>query len=726
MHAWLWRRGSIYTFGLFLLASVLFIRGLCPTIYWNDSPEFVTTAYTLGISHPAGSPTYALFANLATYIPLGSIALRVNAFSALAGTLSIILLFAFLWALLGQAETWTRGLSALGGALFLLVSESFWLFTEVAEVYILQNAFLILLCFVLFKARAAPEAVRRRYYWAFAFLYGLSAGVHATMALFVPAFFLFIVLVTPKMFRVQALAFLAFFFLLGFSSYLYLPLRALAEPAFNWGEPRTLQQFWSHITDRKDAPEHTVMLWQQLPHHIVVYLRHLGNEFSLFGCILGCIGSLELFRRDKPLWGMLTLVFLGHTAFFVLTWDVAWGFIPSFVMFALWIGCGIEAGLRLLNTVYRRYPIRVPRIAVSTFFLGSVVVVLSQSYMQHENVTNQQANYAAEHYGRLLLEQLPPDAIVFCEYSWFPLLYLQQVEHYRPDLTFLLQGEVFFPKYYTLISAKRFPNIQHVTSVHTRVISTVDYFWLLSRLNAAKHPLFWDPPPNLQLELQGHIIPDGFLYRFHPDTVFEITPDMLRKHRKLLNLSTNRILQGTLEEATTYFVTHKLNLLGRDFYRLGFVQDAVKTYQAALSIRPGYDVTRINYGSLLMAQGELSQALEHFNIAYDSNPVEPVVNKNLGSVLLRLGDAKQAAHFFERALAFGATGGEVYAQLGEAYAKTGRFSIALATLQTALQEFMQQVKQSPRDDNVQHAISLLREWIHTLEGHLQTGTIFQD
>src|SRR5258706_10649486 len=68
---------------LFLLASVLYIDGLCPTIYWFDSPEFVTTAHTLGISHPAGSPTYSLVAKLATYIPLGSVALRVNAFCAL-------------------------------------------------------------------------------------------------------------------------------------------------------------------------------------------------------------------------------------------------------------------------------------------------------------------------------------------------------------------------------------------------------------------------------------------------------------------------------------------------------------------------------------------------------------------------------------------------------------------------------------------------------------------
>src|SRR5215813_3600547 len=91
---------------LFLLASVLYIDGLCPTIYWFDSPEFVTTAHTLGISHPAGSPTYSLVAKLATYIPLGSVALRVNVFCALVSACAIVLLFSLLYELLDDALLW--------------------------------------------------------------------------------------------------------------------------------------------------------------------------------------------------------------------------------------------------------------------------------------------------------------------------------------------------------------------------------------------------------------------------------------------------------------------------------------------------------------------------------------------------------------------------------------------------------------------------------------------
>ena len=488
-----WASKDAGTIGLFLLASVVYIGGLCPTIYWFDSPEFVATTYTLGISHPAGSPTYSLFAKLATFLPLGSIAFRVNAFSALVGALSVTLLFSILHKLLALTSPWTRWIAALVGGLFLLVSESFWRFTEVAEVYSLQNCFLLLLCLALLTARVSTEVLQERYYWLFAFLYGLSAGVHATMAFFVPAFAVFIGLTARRLFRVRALAFLAFFFLLGFATYLYLPIRSLTEPAFNWGEPQTFQQFLIHISDRKDAAVHTVLFWQQLPYQIYMYLTHLVNEFSILGCLIGLVGFMTLFRLDKPLWLMLLLAFLGHTAFFIRTWwDTAWGFIPSFVIFAIWIGLGIHTCLRLLESLYQCHDIRLPRVAVYTILFGGTLVSLTQAFVHHEAIAYQSANYSTELYGKQLLEQLPPDAILFCEYSWFPLLYLQQVERQRPELTFLLQGEVLFPKYYTLVSKKRFPNIHHVTSDRPITITTFDYFWLLSRLNAKDHPLVSD------------------------------------------------------------------------------------------------------------------------------------------------------------------------------------------------------------------------------------------
>jgi len=718
----LWASKATGTAGLFLLASVLYIRGLCPTIYWFDSPEFITTAYTLGISHPAGSPTYSLFAKLATFLPLGSIALRVNIFSALVGALSVAWLFSLLYGLLAASPLWIRWPAAWGGGLFLLVSESFWRFAEVAEVYTLQSCCLVLLFSVLLNARASSQPVPRRYYWLFAFLYGLSAGVHATMAFFVPAFVVFIGLTTPRMFRGRELAFLAFFFLLGFATYLYLPIRSLAEPAFNWGDPKTWQQFLIHISDRKDSAVHAVFSVRQLPYQILMYLGHLSSEFSTLGCILGLVGFMALLHRDKPLWLLLILAFLGHTAFFIRTWwDTAWGFIPSFVIFAMWIGLGIQACLRLLESLYQRHHIRLPRVAVYAFLLGGIAVTLSQIVVQHDATANQATNYSTEHYGKQLLEQLPPDAILFCEYSWFPLLYVQQVERQRADLTFLLQGEVFAPNYFALVSQRRFPNIQHVTSDKPITVSTTDYFWMLSRLNAEDHPLFWDPDAKHQKDFEERLLPQGLLFAFHPNDTVIITPDLLRTHWKALSRSTNRILQGELEDATTALVSHKLNVIALYFRRLGLIPEVVKTYQAALSIRSDDKITRNNYGALLLSQGELSKALEQFNIVYAQDPINPTTNKNIGVLLRRLGDPARAVHFLEKALAFGATEGEVYAQLGEAYTQLGQLSPALHALRVALTKFTRRSVREPTGDSLQKMITSTQELIQHIERQMQHG-----
>ncbi len=127
--------------GLFLFAFVLYGWGISPTIAWNDSPEFVTIAHTLDISHPSGSPTYTLLTKLVTFVPIGSLAVRVNMFSACISAISISLLFSLLYDILETSAPSVRCSSALTGSLFLLVSESFWRFAEVAEVYALQNCF---------------------------------------------------------------------------------------------------------------------------------------------------------------------------------------------------------------------------------------------------------------------------------------------------------------------------------------------------------------------------------------------------------------------------------------------------------------------------------------------------------------------------------------------------------------------------------------------------------
>lgn len=522
------------------------------------------------------------------------------------------------------------------------------------------------------------------------------------MALCVPAFLGFLGLTAPRTYRGKGLAFLAFFFLLGFAVYLYLPIRSLTGPAFDWGYPQTWQRFLDHITDRGHAPLHTVFYWQQLPYQLQRYLGHVLNEFALLGAGLGLLGCGVLLRSDPALWGMLFLVFLGNVLFFVRIWtDTAWGFIPSFVIFALWVGYGMHACLTLLARLTPQRSRRLWRVTVYAGLWGGVVVTLGHLTVRHAAVTNQAQNYATALYGAQLIEQLPPDALLLCEYEWFPLLYLQQVERQRPDLTFLRQGGVF-------VTRARFPNIRLGAS-DTLALQSPAAFLQLAQFNAPEHPLFLSLDGDWQHYFAAHLRPQGLLLTLHPGVKVDVTPADLQRHEDLLSRMIQRLLQGGREDATTFFLAHKLNLTALYFSQIGRLPEAAKTYQTALQLRPDYDKVLMNYGALLISQGNFAEARVQLDLAYRLNPAHPTVHKTLGVLMLRMANMARAIDFFERAIAFGEPGGDVYAQLGELYARLGQFADARRALHSALVRYREPTAQNAADSRLQEKMAAVMQ-----------------
>jgi tetratricopeptide (TPR) repeat protein len=416
---------------------------------------------------------------------------------------------------------------------------------------------------------------------------------------------------------------------------------------------------------------------------------------------------------------LLGLVFLGNVGFFIRTWTAAFGFLPSFVIFSIWIGFGVHTCLTLLATVYQQQRIRIPRVAVYTFLFGSIAATLGGTFMRHLAVADQTGNYSAELYGQHLLRQLPSDAILFSDYSWFPLLFLQNVERQRPDLTVLLQGDVLTPQYYAALSHKRFPNIRLASSQQPVMMSTEDYLWFLAKINHADHPLFWDPEPDHAVSLDAYFLPQGLLFAFNPFQETVITPQVLGAHRQLAAHATTQILTGSDDQDAAQMLVSKLTFIGRYLKKRGFAAEAASMYQTGLSIRPEDYYLRNEYGRWLMSRGQFQQALAQFNAGYSSNPIFPPLNKNLGTLLLSAGENFQAAYFFERALAFGRGDGDLYALLGETYIRLGRWPAAQHALDTALKRYTETSTTDTDEDRRQEKIAWARETLHRLEQGLR-------
>src|SRR5712692_2800521 len=75
----------------FVAALGLYAWTLAPTVTLVDSGELIVAARTLGVAHPPGFPLYVLLAHLATLVPFGSVAGRVNFASALFAALAAAL-----------------------------------------------------------------------------------------------------------------------------------------------------------------------------------------------------------------------------------------------------------------------------------------------------------------------------------------------------------------------------------------------------------------------------------------------------------------------------------------------------------------------------------------------------------------------------------------------------------------------------------------------------------
>src|SRR5215212_1520501 len=73
---------------VFLVALVVYSWTLAPAVTLTDSGELIVAAYGLGVAHPPGFPLWIMFAHLASLVPIGNVAVRINFSSAVFAALA--------------------------------------------------------------------------------------------------------------------------------------------------------------------------------------------------------------------------------------------------------------------------------------------------------------------------------------------------------------------------------------------------------------------------------------------------------------------------------------------------------------------------------------------------------------------------------------------------------------------------------------------------------------
>lgn len=209
-----------------LAALLIYLVTLAPGVVnlADDSLEFQYLGWPAAIPHPTGYPLYAtLLTALAHLVPIGELAWRANALSALFASAAVALTY-----LVGRGMALSR-IGAGAAAAFIALSPTFWANATVAEVYALHLCLVAALLFALL--RWSDEVERGgdgRWLIAAAAVVGLGLAHHRMIVLWLPAALLFWGLIRRRSAARPATpwAALVLALLLPLAFYLYLPLRA--------------------------------------------------------------------------------------------------------------------------------------------------------------------------------------------------------------------------------------------------------------------------------------------------------------------------------------------------------------------------------------------------------------------------------------------------------------------------------------------------------------------
>ena len=226
--------------GLGVLA--LYIATLAPTTAMWDASEYITAAYTLGIPHPPGNPLFVLLGRVASLVPVGSVAVRINALAAVCSAAS-----AALWFLVAERVLvswspvrWTRIVAALTAALLGASAFTVWNQSVVNEkVYTVSLAFFAIVSWLTVRWCDDPDGpVADRLLLMIAYLIGLGYSNHPAGLLVAPAVAVAVLVRRPRtLLRWRLLSAGAMVLFLGLTPFAVEPIRAAWHPVLNEGEP---------------------------------------------------------------------------------------------------------------------------------------------------------------------------------------------------------------------------------------------------------------------------------------------------------------------------------------------------------------------------------------------------------------------------------------------------------------------------------------------------------
>jgi len=456
---------------VFVVGLLLYSWTLAPTVTLVDSGELIVVAHGLGVAHPPGFPLWVMLAHLASLLPFGNVAVRINFSSALFAALASAVLTLVVVELMLTPSYFPRwkkkgpqqrekprhsGIDsvlifapALGAGLLIAFSHTLWFYATITEVYALNALLIVAIFFLMFRWRRRIIADRRDtraavtvhdgWLYAASGLFGLSLGVHhVTVGLILPALGVIVYRTEGlRFFTSRRLLYAALISIAALIAvYAYLPFAASRSPVINWGTPRSLEEIWWHITGR----QYRVFLsftpgtmGTQFLESCRLVLREFGPAWLPLPLVLAFAGAASAYKHDRTTFWFLLFIVVANLAYdlsYQIAEDKDAYHLPTFVAIGIAAGFGIRWLVQL--TVTRSLSLRKAYgVAIITVLLTSVT-----AFAANWSFNNRRHYFIAHDYVENLLSTVEANGLLLTQ-DWqvvSPMFYAQEVEQRRRDV----------------------------------------------------------------------------------------------------------------------------------------------------------------------------------------------------------------------------------------------------------------------------------------------------
>jgi len=423
---------------VFFIVLTVYMWSAPRTVGIEDDGLFILAAYFNGIAHPPGYPLYTFLAHISTYIPIGSIAYRVHTLSALFGAAACVCLWSICRNLISDKLFAYIASFAFG------FSQVFWSQAIIAEVYSLNVLlfFLLLLMSLTYAKEGSVDSCKLPV--AIGLTYGLALCNHwPLIVLSTPVLLAILWPIRNRVFRF--LPHFSIFVVIGLLPYVWMVIRSQMDPEISFfGAISNWSDFWAYVSRKNYANvdfNKSAGWWDKLQ-YVGFIGRETTNQFGPFSIFFVVIGFIRQWRQwAHPVSIGLTVGYLGSTVLLIgllgFDYDLhhrnLFRVYPliSYGIAALWLALGVKSIIWwIIEDRKVAVSMKLLRVSLGVLVVGTILVAnASENYRAN--------NRWADSYARMILETLPPNAVLFVSQlrDVGSIGYINKVEGLRDDVT---------------------------------------------------------------------------------------------------------------------------------------------------------------------------------------------------------------------------------------------------------------------------------------------------